>query len=193
MNEQDFASMALTPYDEFPVHSTPYPMSYVPSTDLAWDDGYYFLAYDLKSGVALWNGMRVAPNSNMMGGHSALNVRGVQRTLRLSRVWRDDFSIGIGPLRYEIVEPLRAIRMVLDPNESGMSYDVLWRGLAPPHLAGHHRAVRNGRYTTDQSRYHQVGTATDLQYRLMRGIGFGDRVDQLLRTVSGDRPFGWTA
>ena len=36
MNEQDFASMALTPYDEFPVHSTPYPMSYVPGTDLAW-------------------------------------------------------------------------------------------------------------------------------------------------------------
>jgi hypothetical protein len=160
MNEQDFESMALTPYDEFPVHATPYPMSYVPSTDLAWDDGYYFLAYDLESGVALWNGMRVAPNSNMMGGHSALNVRGVQRTLRLSRVWRDDFSIGIGPLRYEFVEPLRAIRMVLEPNESGMSYDVLWRGLAPPHLAGHHRAVRNGRYTTDQSRYHQVGTAT---------------------------------
>jgi hypothetical protein len=158
--EQDFERMALTPYDEFPVHATPYPMSYVPSTDLAWDDGYYFLAYDLDSGIALWNGMRIAPNSNIIGGHSSFNIRGVQRTLRLSRIWRDDFSIAIGPLRYEFLEPMRAIRMVLEPNESGMSYDVVWRGLAPAHLAAHHRAVRSGRFTTDQSRYHQVGTAT---------------------------------
>ena len=32
--------MVLTPYDEFPVHSTPYPMSYVPGTDLAWRYGF---------------------------------------------------------------------------------------------------------------------------------------------------------
>jgi hypothetical protein len=135
-------------------------MSYIPSTDPAWDDGYYFLAYDQERGVALWNGMRIAPNSNILGAHSACNVGGVQRTLRLSRIWRDDFSVSVGPLRYEFVEPLRTVRMVLEPNESGMSYDVLWRGLAPPHLAAHHRAVRSGRFTTDQSRYHQVGTAT---------------------------------
>ncbi|MFO1427353.1 MAG: hypothetical protein U1F11_10360 [Steroidobacteraceae bacterium] len=160
MAEQDFERMPLTPWDEFPVHATPYPMSYVPATDYAWDDGYYFLAYDLDSGIALWNGMRIAPNSNIIGGHTSFNVRGVQRTLRLSRIWRDDFSIAIGPLRYEFLEPLRTIRMVLEPNESGMSYDVIWRGLAPAHLAAHHRAVRSGRYTTDQSRYHQVGTAS---------------------------------
>lgn len=160
MSEEEFEKMQLTPYDEFPVHATPYPMSYVPSTDPAWDDGYYFLAYDLESGVALWNGIRIAPNSNIVGGHSACNIMGVQRTLRLSRVWRDDFRVAVGALRYEFVEPLRTIRMVLEPNDSGMSYDVLWRGLAPPHLAAHHRAVRNGRFTTDQSRYHQVGTAT---------------------------------
>ncbi|MFA5630669.1 MAG: hypothetical protein WC997_04065 [Porticoccaceae bacterium] len=160
MPEHDFEKMALTPYDEFPVHATPYPMSYVPSTDYAWDDGYYFLAYDIESGIALWNGMRVTPNANVIGGHTSFNVRGVQRTLRLSRIWRDDYNLSIGPFRYEIIEPLRAIRMVLEANDSGMSYDLIWRGLAPPHLAAHHRAVRQGRFTTDQSRYHQVGTAS---------------------------------
>ncbi|WP_114951604.1 hypothetical protein [Sphingosinicella terrae] len=160
MTEQDFERMPLTPYDEYPVHATPYPMSYVPNTDYAWDDGYFFMIYDLDAGIQMWNGMRIAPNSNIIGGHSAFNVRGVQRTLRLSRIWRDDFSVAIGPLRYEFIEPLRATRMVLEPNESGMSYDLVWRGLAPPHLSAHHRAVRNGRFTTDQSRYNQVGTAT---------------------------------
>ena len=160
MSEQDFEKMPLTPYDEYPVHATAYPMSYIPASDPAWDDGYYYGVYDIESGVFLINGMRIAPNSNMIGGHSSLNINGVQRTLRLSRIWRDDFSVSIGPLRYEFIEPLRATRMVLEPNESGMSYDVTWRGLAPPHLSAHHRATRNGRYTTDQSRFNQVGTAT---------------------------------
>ena len=51
MSEQEFEKMALSPLDEYPFHSTPYPMSYVPNTDPAWDDGYYFLAYDLETGV----------------------------------------------------------------------------------------------------------------------------------------------
>ncbi|HEX5806328.1 MAG TPA: hypothetical protein VFY31_08350 [Macromonas sp.] len=158
--EQDFEKMPLTPYDEYPVHTTPYPMSYVPNTDYSWDDGYYFGVYSIEHGIFMLNGMRIAPNSNMIGAHSSVNVRGKQRTLRLSRVWRDDFSIGIGPMRYEFLEPLKTVRLVLEPNESGMSYDIVWRGLAPPHLSAHHRAVRNGRYTTDQSRYNQVGSAT---------------------------------
>jgi hypothetical protein len=179
MSEQDFEKMALTPYDEYPVHATPYPMSYIPNTDYAWDDGYFFMAYDLDSGIQVWNGMRIAPNSNMIGGHSAFNIRGVQRTLRLSRIWRDDFSVSIGPLRYEFIEPLKATRMVLEPNESGMSYDLVWTGLAPPHLSAHHKAVRNGRFTTDQSRYNQVGNAT----------GWID-IDGKRTTISPEKPWG---
>ena len=160
MAENDFEKMALTPYDEYPVHQTAYPMSYIPNTDFAWDDGYFFMIYDLEANIQMWNGMRINPNSNMLGAHSAFNIGGVQRTLRLSRIWRDDFSVGVGPMRYEFVEPLKACRLVLEPNDSGMSYDILWRGVAPAHLSTHHRAVRNGRFTTDQSRYNQVGVAT---------------------------------
>jgi hypothetical protein len=32
----------LTPFDEMPVHQTPYPFSVPASTDVAFDDGYYF-------------------------------------------------------------------------------------------------------------------------------------------------------
>src|SRR5690606_16488802 len=110
MAEEDFERMPLTPWDEFPVHATPYPVSYVPSTDHAWDDGYYFQAYDLESEVQIWNGLRVAPNSNVVGGHSTINIKGVQRAVRMSRVWRDDFSLTCGPLRYEIIEPMKLVR-----------------------------------------------------------------------------------
>ncbi|MBB35100.1 MAG: hypothetical protein CME88_07955 [Hirschia sp.] len=134
-------------------------MSYVPNTDPAWDDGYYFLAYDLETGVQVWTGMRIAPNNNIIGGYASTNVKGVQRAVRLSRIWRPDFDVTIGPLKFEFVEPLKAIRLILEPNESGIAFDIMWRGLSPCLLAMHHRAVRDGRYTTDQSRYHQVGNA----------------------------------
>ncbi|WP_068076641.1 hypothetical protein [Novosphingobium lentum] len=160
MAEHDFEKMALTPLDEYPFHATPYPMSYIPNSDPAWDDGYYFLAYDLDTGASVWTGMRIAPNSNMIGGYANTNVRGVQRAVRLSRIWRPDFDVAVGPLRFEFVEPLKAIRLICEPNESGIAFDILWRGLSPCHLAAHHRAVRAGRLATDQSRYHQVGQAT---------------------------------
>jgi len=160
MSEPDFEKMPLTPMDEYPFHATPYPMSYIPNSDPAWDDGYYFLAYDLEKGVSIWTGMRIAPNSNMIGGYANTNINGLQRCLRLSRIWRDDFNVAIGPLRFEFVEPLKAIRLVCEENESGIAFDIMWNGLAPCHTAAHHTAVRAGRRTTDQTRYHQVGQCT---------------------------------
>ena len=181
MAEEAFEKMPLTPWDEFPVHATPYPVSYMPSTDYAWDDGYYFLAYDVESQVQIWNGMRIAPNSNMLGAHATINIKGVQRAVRMSRVWRDAFSLSCGPLRYEIIEPMKLVRTVLEPNDSGMSFDILWRAINPPFLAAHHRAVRNGRRTTDQSRYWQIGQCT----------GWAE-IDGKRLELSEDKPWGGT-
>lgn len=67
--EQDFEKMPLTPYDEYP-SPTPYPMSYVPNTDFAWDDGSLFMIYKIDAGIPRWNGMRINPNSNIAGAHT---------------------------------------------------------------------------------------------------------------------------
>jgi hypothetical protein len=151
---------ALTPYDEFPVHQAPYPVSYVPQSDMAWDSGYYFGVYHADKGLFLITGMRINPNTGMAGAHCSINRQGMQRTLRLSRVWHGDYSVAIGPLKYDFVEPLRKIRLTLDRNDSGLSFDVMWDGASPPQLSSHHRAWSNGRRTTDQTRYNQVGRPT---------------------------------
>ena len=64
--------MKLTPYDEFPVHQAPHPFSYVPSTDYNWDDGYYWGVFDPAIGVVLAMGLRVNPNTDMIGGYDLL-------------------------------------------------------------------------------------------------------------------------
>ena len=154
------ASHELTPYDDYPVHQAPYPFSYVPSTDPSWDEGYYFGVFNADAGVFLLTGMRISPNTDMIGGHAAINLQGVQRGVRLSRTWRQHCHTEIGPLQFEFIEPFRKIRISMDENESGYSFDLNWLALGPAHLSSHQIAVTRGRRTTDQTRYNQVGRAS---------------------------------
>ena len=150
----------LTPYDEYPIHTTPYPLSYIPSTDYNWDEGFYYGIFNPDEKIHMCTGFRVNPNTDMIGGYALFNLNGIQRTFRFSRTWRQDYNMRVGPYRREVVEPLRTIRLVLDKNDSGIAYDILWQGAAPPHLEEHHLAHRRGRRTTDQSRFSQPGTVS---------------------------------
>jgi hypothetical protein len=155
----DQAEYPLTPYDEYPVHQAPYPVSYIPATDYAWDEGYYYAVYSAEAQVLLLTGMRINPNADIIGAHVGVNLRGRQRTARLSRTWRQQFYTAVGALRYDVVEPYKDIRLSMAANESGVSFDLQWLGLGPPHLSQHHLATVRGRRTTDQTRYNQTGTA----------------------------------
>jgi hypothetical protein len=73
-----------------------------------------------------------------------VNFRGRQRTARLSRPWRQHWYTQIGPLRYDVIEPYRNIRLLLEPNEAGFSFDLNWLGLGPAHLSSHHLATVRG-------------------------------------------------
>jgi hypothetical protein len=152
-------SMVLTPYDEFPVHTTPLPVSYIPSTDYNWDEGYYFGLLNPDEKIFFCTGFRVNPNTDMIGGYALFNRAGIQRTFRFSRCWRQDYQLRVGPFRVEVLEPLRTLRLVLDDNDSGIAFDFLWEGCSPAFLEEHHSAETRGRRTTDQSRYSQPGTA----------------------------------
>jgi hypothetical protein len=149
----------LTPYDEYPVHTTPYPVSYIPSTDYNWDEGFYYAVMSANEQVFCCTGFRINPNTDMIGGYALINIKGTQRTFRFSRCWRQDYNLRVGPFHVEVVEPLRRIRLVLQENESGISFDVVWEGASPPYLEEHHCAELRGRRTTDQSRYTQPGSA----------------------------------
>lgn len=150
----------LTPYDEFPVHQYARPFSELPANDLNWDDGYYFGVYNADEGMFLYTGLRVTPNADIVGAYAGVSVRGVQTTVRASRVWRPDFSMEVGPISIEVLEPYEAIRLRLADNGSGLSFDLRWLGLAPPHEEAHHFAQHRARVTTDQTRYSQSGTAS---------------------------------
>ena len=147
----------LTPYDEFPVHQTPRPFCEIPATDYAWDDGYFFGVYSADAEAFLFTGLRVSPNSDVVGAYAGICVAGIQHTVRLSRVWRPDFSTRVGPLSIGFTEPLERIHLAFLPEVGRPRFDLDWVALAPPFLEAHHQATSSGRKATDQSRYVQCG------------------------------------
>ncbi len=150
--------MVLSPYDELPVHQTSRPLSVVADTSTGFDDGYYFGAFSAVDQTFCFQGLRILPNTDLVGGYVGLHRGGRQRTVRFSRTWRDVCDTAVGPYRITVVTPYRHIRLQLAPNESGLSCELDWYGAAPAYLEAHHLATNRGRPTTDQSRYSQAGT-----------------------------------
>lgn len=147
----------LTPYDEYPVHQAPLPFSHIPSTDYSWDEGYWFAVFNPDEKIFIGIGARVNPNTDMFGGYVMINRDGIQRTVRVSRTWRSSFELDIGPLHIRFPEPMKTIRLTLDPNESGIAFDLTWHATSEAFLEDRQTVVHRGRRTTDQSRYSQAG------------------------------------
>lgn len=70
--------------------------------------------------------------------------------------------MGAGPLRYEVIEPLRRVRVTLEANETQpIAFDLVLEGIVPCMLEDREdrRTLHGYRHTANQIRYHQTGTA----------------------------------
>ena len=67
----------------------------------------------------------------------------------------------IGPIHYEIVEPLQAVRFRLEANDAQpLAFDWLFEGVVPPFTEERTHLMRDYRLMSELVRYHQVGTAS---------------------------------
>ncbi|MBI4299646.1 MAG: hypothetical protein HY677_00815 [Chloroflexi bacterium] len=150
----------LVQYDEYPVHQSPYPFSFIPNTDLNWSDGMWHEIYDRDVNYAWETWMRVYPNSDIVDACVALMYDGGRHyAVRLSKQWRPDCDTKIGPLTYSFDKPFREIRFTLDENQYDLSCDITWLGIAPAFEEMHHTATQWGKLTTDQTRFTQCSSA----------------------------------
>jgi hypothetical protein len=67
----------------------------------------------------------------------------------------------VGPIHYEIVEPLRAVRFRLEPNDcQPLAFDWRFEAVVPPFLEDRTFQRRHYRTSSDLVRYHQAGVAS---------------------------------
>ena len=149
----------LTPQDEGFNHQITDTFAVVSQSDLAWTEKVCAMAAARDGSLQLGFGLGKYNNSNVMDAYAGIS-RGVEQiTVRSSRALGDDPNTTvIGSIRYEIVEPLRSVRFVLEPNDvQPIAFDCVFEGAFPPAFEDRTHIRARNRVAAELVRYHQIG------------------------------------
>ncbi len=149
----------LTPYDDYPIHQAPLPIDRVAASDRNFYDRYYFNVHDTAGEIFMAFGLAVYPNLGVMDAF-ACGVRGTKHHIvRASRTLAGDrHDTRVGPFRVEVIEGLRRLRIVCEPTEHDLAFDLTFEGWAEAYEEPHFfRANPLGRPIMDYTRLTQVG------------------------------------
>ena len=135
----------------------------VAHTDPAWTEKVWGSVFNPNGSLAVSFGFGKYVNRNVVDGFGGVS-RGVEQwTVRASRSLVSDVdSIDVGPLRYEILAPLKKIRVRLEPNAvQPIAFDLVLSGVTPcvTEEREDRRTLTGYKRSADQIRYHQLGTA----------------------------------
>jgi hypothetical protein len=147
--------MRLEPIDDLPFHQHPGPFNLPATTDAKFNDGYFLAFY--APGWYFVCGLRLHPNVNVMDGFAAVAHDDRQHCVRASRALRPGAGdLAVGPLRVEILEPMRRLRLVLGENPAGIRFDVVFEAQAPPFAEERYQNFKYGAIVNDTVRYTQI-------------------------------------
>jgi hypothetical protein len=147
----------LTEWDDLLIHQIISTMDHVESSDPRWHDRYWFHLGDIQGEVLLGVGMGVYPNRDVMDGFSVATVEGAAHNILVSRELGGNRRSEVGPLRIEVEQGLRRIRLTLAPNDHDIAYDLVWDSTMPPLEEQTHFNRYKGRIIRNNARYNQSG------------------------------------
>jgi len=151
--------VSLSPLDDFPVHQIAEPIRRVGTSDRNFYDRYYFNLHSIDADACLIAGFGTYPNLGVVDGFAVLVHGGRHTVVRASReLGLDRLDTSVGPLRVEVIEGLRRLRLVLDPNEWGLTFDLEFVGSIAAQEEPRHFLRENERVLYDTFRLAQTGT-----------------------------------
>ncbi|MBI4300238.1 MAG: hypothetical protein HY677_03805, partial [Chloroflexi bacterium] len=148
----------LTKYDEYPLHQISDTFAAVQSGYQHWNDGHYICFCDMDGEISVVTTLRLYQNNDVMDGFSCVRHEGKQYNLRVSRRLRpaiDDFSVG--PMRLEIIEPMKLVRLTVGENDFGVSMDIVCETAAAPYEDPISVSRVDGRLLSERAVYEVVG------------------------------------
>lgn len=133
----------------------------VAESDLAWTEKLWASLAKTDGSLQVEFGLGKYLNRGIVDGFGGVSRGREQWTVRGSRELRTAPDVtGIGPIRYEVIEPLKRVRVVLEPNDiQPISFDLELTGVTPPFFEDRNlsRNRRTGRVDVNVVRYHQGG------------------------------------
>jgi hypothetical protein len=157
------SSGPLVPSDELLVHQVAQTFARVGSSDRSWTEKVWAMAATADGSLSVAFGLGKYPNRNVMDAFGGVSRGTEQWTVRASRRLAPTPELTtVGPVRYEIVEPLSAVRIALDANDVvPIAFDCVLRGVVPPAVEAPEVHTSRSRYRIDADvvRFHQPSVA----------------------------------
>jgi len=151
----------LTKSDELMCHQIVSTFDCVVDSNRNWTEKTYFEAWDKSGKAIVCTGIGKYPNRNVMDGYASVALMDRQYTVHSSRELAPDRDAAkIGPISYEVVEPLKSIRLCLGKNDYGISFDLVFEGTILPMEEPEGLTRIGGQLINHTVRYYQMGVAS---------------------------------
>lgn len=148
----------LSKFDDYPIHQTPEPIAQPASSDRNVYDRYWLNGYAGDGEFYFGIGMAVYPNRRIADCGFSIVRGGEQHAFHASRLAPAERSeTTVGPFSIEILEPMKSLRVVLAPNETGIECDLTFRGRTASIPEGRQVLCQDGRRIMDSTRFAQYG------------------------------------
>lgn len=176
----------ITRADDYPVHQTAEPIAVAGGGHRNFYDRYFFNGYTRDGALFLAGAMGQYPNRGV--ADAAFNVvhRGRQYVVRASRRLGDErMETRVGPIAVQVIEPLRTLRLTVDPNPWGLSADLTFTARAGVIEEPRFHRAHQGHVFMDSTRLTQhVAIAGRL-------VVDGETIDLDAATTWGSRDRSW--
>lgn len=152
----------LTAADEWFNHQIVNTHAAVGTPDRAWTEKAWFALARKDGQLQASFGLGKYANRDILDGFAGVQHGTKQRTVRASRVLSPRFDdMEVGPLRYEVIEPMKTIRLTLAENSAQpLRYELIFHATMPAFFENRDVVVHGGRVASDVIRNHQAGTVS---------------------------------
>lgn len=148
----------LTVLDESPWHQIASTFDHVGTSDPRFFDRLWFAGADPAAGRALQFTLGVYQNMNVVDGGFIVIDDGAQYNLRVSRQLRPKYETSCGPLRFEVIEPMKHLHLSVEPHDGPVRAELDWIADLPAQEESRHFNRMYGRVVEDYLRYDQTGS-----------------------------------
>jgi hypothetical protein len=155
------SDLKLTGLDDTLFHQSADPMAYTNVSDHRFFDRSVYGIYAPDHSVHICTSIGVYKNMDVMDGFVMAQVnREKQHNQRYSRRLSLDYERpGLGPLQYDVIEPMKRHRVSLAKGEHPVSFEIEWTAVLPAHLEARHEVRHHGRLIRNYSRFDQFAKA----------------------------------
>jgi hypothetical protein len=127
LDEHFAEQFPLSPADDYLIHQTPDPVRIMWSSDHRTYERYWTVMHDDAGELIVATGGSFYPSLDTAEAYAIVNHRGRHASVRaFRRLGADRMDLHAGPIQPTILQGMRLWRYVLEDNEWGISYDLLF-------------------------------------------------------------------